>query len=186
MLYFTGIILVLPPSWHDDVWHALGCAMAQELSCWLSPLRPGFNPLPVPMEIVVGKVALWQVFLWVLRFPIIIPPILHTCVSLMLHTCILLIYHWCYIIVAVSSMLLFWAIMDCVCEQDNKCKVWSGTVCYLLPVLPHWTCAVNSSVAEAKMDMHLAILQTNMSKKLYISWFIIRNKILISDFVCRG
>jgi hypothetical protein len=46
----------------------------------LSPRRSGLNPEVSPCEFLVGKVALWQVSLPVLRFSlvIIIPPTFHT------------------------------------------------------------------------------------------------------------
>ena len=46
----------------------------------LPPRRPGFDPSPVRVRFVVGKEALGQVFIQVLRFsPVsIIPSMLHT------------------------------------------------------------------------------------------------------------
>jgi hypothetical protein len=50
----------------------------RRLLAGLSPRRPGFDPGSVHVEFVVDKVALWQVFLRILRFSPVnfIPPVL--------------------------------------------------------------------------------------------------------------
>ena len=54
-------------------------AMTQVVSHRLSPWRPGFDPGPVRLRLMVDKVALGQVVPRVLRFsPVIIPPVFHT------------------------------------------------------------------------------------------------------------
>jgi hypothetical protein len=51
----------------------------KRLVAGLSPWRPGFAPGSIHVGFVVDRVALWQVFLRVLRFTAanIIPPLLH-------------------------------------------------------------------------------------------------------------
>jgi hypothetical protein len=55
----------------------------RSLVAGLSPRRPGFTPGSIHVGFVVEKVALGQVFLWVLRFSpvIIIPPSLSKLIS---------------------------------------------------------------------------------------------------------
>jgi hypothetical protein len=55
----------------------------RSLVAGLSPRRPGFAPGSIHVGFVVDKVALGQVFLWVLRFfPVnIIPPSLSKLIS---------------------------------------------------------------------------------------------------------